>query len=57
MAKSNYKKNLESAMEEVHRNMPRNVVATGKTGVAKEKMLEAIGFSKARQKMKKQRKK
>jgi len=37
-------------MEEVHKDVPKNVKATGKTGKAKEKMLEAIAFSKARQK-------
>jgi hypothetical protein len=48
MAKSNFKKMVAEAMKEVHRNVPRNVVATGKTGMAKEKMLKAIAFSKAR---------
>jgi transcriptional regulator of acetoin/glycerol metabolism len=43
-----YSKALEAAMKEVHRNIPHNVQVTGKTGVAKEKMLEAIAFSKAR---------
>lgn len=39
---------VERAMEEVHRNVPRNVIATGKTGAAKEEMLRAIAFSKVR---------
>jgi len=37
-------------MEEVHRNVPKNVKATGKTGKAKESMLRAIAFSKAGEK-------
>jgi hypothetical protein len=41
---------VEAAMEEVHNNVPRNVKATGKTGNAKEKMLRAVAFSKARAK-------
>lgn len=39
---------VESAMREVHENIPRNVRKTGKTGKAKEAMLRAIAFSKAR---------
>jgi hypothetical protein len=39
---------VESAMREVHTNVPKNVIATGKTGAAKEAMIRAIGFSKAR---------
>lgn len=39
---------VESAMREVHTNIPRNVKATGKKGAAREKMLQAIAFSKAR---------
>lgn len=39
---------LESAMREVHTDVPKNVIATGKTGKAKEAMIRAIGFSKAR---------
>lgn len=35
-------------MKEVHKNVPRNVIKTGKTGAAKQKMLAAIAFSKAR---------
>jgi hypothetical protein len=35
-------------MREVHTNVPKNVKATGKKGKAKEKMLQAIAFSKAR---------
>lgn len=40
---------LEEAMREVHTKTPHNVVAAGKTGKAKEKMLRAIAFSKAGQ--------
>lgn len=39
---------LQSAMREVHTNIPGNVEKAGKTGKAKEKMLQAIAFSKAR---------
>ena len=39
---------VEAAMREVHTNTPSTVTATGKTGAAKEKMLRAIAFSKAR---------
>jgi hypothetical protein len=39
---------LETAMREVHNNVPRNVKKTGKTGAAKEAMIRAIAFSKAR---------
>lgn len=39
---------LESAMREVHADIPSNVKKTGKTGASKEKMLQAIAFSKAR---------
>ena len=39
---------VQNAMSEVHRNVPANVKATGKTGKAKEKMLQAIACSKAR---------
>jgi len=35
-------------MREVHTDVPKNVIATGKTGKAKEAMIRAIGFSKAR---------
>ena len=48
-----FKKYVEAAMREVHRNIPRNVEKTGKTGEAKEKMLSAIAFSKARKHKKK----
>lgn len=47
MAAKTGKMPLESAMAEVHANVPKNVQATGKTGKAKEKMLQAIAFSKA----------
>jgi hypothetical protein len=39
--------NVANAMREVHNNVPRNVKRTGKTGMAKERMLRAIAFSKA----------
>lgn len=55
MAKSNLQKNLESAMREVHKDIPKNVMKTGKTGKAKEKMLQAIAFSKAKRKDKKKK--
>lgn len=47
-----YKTRLNAAMSEVHKNIPKNVMKTGKTGMAKEKMLEAIAFSKAKRKKK-----
>lgn len=53
MAKTKFKKAVAEAMKEVHRNVPRNVKKTGKTGTAKEKMLEAIAFSKAKRRTKK----
>ena len=37
---------LESAMREVHSDVPSNVEKTGKKGKAKEAMLRAIAFSK-----------
>ena len=43
-----FDKLVQTAMEEVHKNVPHNVIASGKTGAEKEKMLEAIAFSKAR---------
>lgn len=43
------KGSLEGAMREVHTNVPSNVKSTGKKGKAKEKMLQAIAFSKAKQ--------
>jgi len=43
-----YKSSVQSAMREVHENVPANVKATGKKGKAKESMLRAIAFSKAR---------
>ena len=39
---------LEAAMREVHEKVPKNVKKTGKKGKAKEKMLAAIAYSKAR---------
>jgi ATP-dependent DNA ligase len=47
--KSKTAKLVDEAMSEVHRNVPRTVKATGKTGVAKEKMLQAVALSKARE--------
>lgn len=38
---------LMRAMKEVHTKVPKNVKKTGKKGKAKEKMLQAIAFSKA----------
>lgn len=38
---------LKYAMKEVHKNMPKSVKKAHKTGRAKEKMLQAIAFSKA----------
>ena len=37
----------EQAFQEVHDKTPKSVVATGKTGKAKQKMLIAIALSKA----------
>ena len=48
-----HKMNLDSAMSEVHKDTPKNVTKTGKTGKAKEAMLRAIAFSKAGQSKKK----
>lgn len=42
------REDVEAQMREVHRNVPKNVKKTGKKGKAKEAMLRAIGFSKAR---------
>lgn len=38
---------IEQAFHEVYQNVPKNVTATGKTGAAKNKMMQAIAFSKA----------
>jgi hypothetical protein len=40
---------VDEAMSEVHRNVPSTVKATGKTGAAKEQMLQAVALSKARE--------
>jgi hypothetical protein len=40
---------LANAMREVHNDVPKNVKKTGKAGMAKERMLRAIAFSKAGQ--------
>lgn len=42
------REDIERNMKEVHRKVPKNVKKTGKKGKAKEKMLRAIGMSKAR---------
>ena len=47
------KMSLDAAMSEVHKDTPRTVKATGKTGKAKEAMLRAIAFSKSGQSKKK----
>ena len=44
---------LDVAMQEVHRNTPKNVEKTGKKGKAKEAMLRVVAFSKAGQSRKK----
>ena len=41
---------LQSAMREVHHNVPKNVEKTGKSGAAKEAMLRAIAYSKSEEK-------
>ena len=56
MATHKYHKILSAAMKEVHKRVPRNVTKTGKTGAAKEKMLQAIAFSKARRARNKRKK-
>lgn len=48
--RSKSQRKLDAAMSEVHRNIPSSVEATGKTGQAREKMLAAVAFSKARAK-------
>jgi len=45
--KSGNNPDIQAAMQEVHNNVPKNVVATGKTGAAKQKMLAAIAYQKA----------
>jgi hypothetical protein len=47
--KSKKQDKLGAAMREVHKNVPKSVTKTGKTGAAKEAMIRAIGFSKAGQ--------
>ena len=47
-AKTKTEKKVAKAFTEVHENVPSTVKATGKTGVAKEKMLTAVALSKAR---------
>ncbi len=39
---------LDAAMEEVHTNIPSTVERADVTGIQREKMLQAIAFSKAR---------
>ncbi len=41
-------KRVKAAFDEVHAKTPKTVVATGKTGKAKQKMLVAVALSKAR---------
>lgn len=41
---------LQRAFSEVTKNVPKNVIKTGKKGLAKRRMLAAIAYSKARQK-------
>lgn len=48
--RSGHDMSVQNAMHEVFTNVPKNVTATGKTGAAKNKMLQAIAFSKAGQK-------
>jgi len=45
------REDVERAMREVHRKVPKNVKKTGKKAKAKEKMLRAIAFSKARRRL------
>jgi hypothetical protein len=40
---------VDEAFHEVYANVPKNVKKTGKTGMAKRKMMTAIALSKARQ--------
>ena len=40
---------IEQAFHEVYAQTPKTVTATGKTGMAKQKMMTAIALSKARQ--------
>lgn len=42
------RRKIANAMREVHENVPENVKKTGKTGKEREKMIRAIGMSKAR---------
>jgi hypothetical protein len=49
-APSGHNPSIQAAMEEVHKNVPKNVIATGKTGAAKQKMLAAVAYSKAGEK-------
>ena len=41
----------DAAFEEVYANVPKSVVATGKTGAAKRSMMAAVAMSKARRSM------
>ena len=45
------REDVERAMREVHRKVPKNVKKTAKKAKAKEKMLRAIAFSKARRRL------
>ncbi len=43
-------KKVAAAFHEVYHKVPKNVKKTGKTGMAKRKMMIAIALSKSRQK-------
>lgn len=47
---SPHSRKMDAAEREVHENVPKNVMKTGKTGKAKEAMLQAIAYSKAGEK-------
>lgn len=48
MAKHSYHKMVETAMREVHRNIPSTVERANVSGEKREAMLRAIAFSKTR---------
>ena len=51
MAKhSSFKKLVDEAMSEVHRNIPSTVQRASVSGMKKEKMMRAIAFAKVRKK-------
>jgi len=47
-ARSGSDPRVEQAFHEVYSKVPKTVEATGKTGKAKRKMMEAVAMSKAR---------